>query len=83
MADGSTAKKVIKDLVIDYYEWTGKPIVLGAINQTTTQVLDFITRYYWFFEIAGVLLTMALGTLLAVFTWKLQHRKQNKHETKS
>lgn len=83
MADGSTAKKVIKDLVIDYYEWTGKPVVLGAINQTTTQVVDFITTYYRFFGIAGVLLTMVLGILLALFTWKLQHRKRKRHEPES
>ena len=83
MADGSTPKKVIKDLVIDYYEWTGKPVVLGAINHTTAQVMDFITTYYRFFGIVGALLTMALGILLALFTWKLQHRERKKHESES
>ena len=83
MADGSTPKKVIKDLVIDYYEWTGKPVVLGMINHTTTQIMDFFTAYSWLLEIVAVLLTMAIGILIAGLTWKLQHRKQNKHEPES
>ena len=79
----SYQKKVIKDLVIDYYEWTGKPVVLGVINHTTTQIMDFFTAYSWLLEIVAVLLTMAIGILIAGLTWKLQHRKQNKHEPES
>ena len=78
IADGSTPKAVIKDLVIDWYEWTERPFELGEINQRTTQIMDVITTYYRLLLVVAWILTMLLGMLLAFLSWKVQHKKNPK-----
>lgn len=78
IADGSTPKAVIKDLVLDWYEWTGRSFELGEINQRTTQIMDVITTYYRLLLVVAWILTMLLGMLLAFLSWKVQHKKNPK-----
>ncbi len=64
------------DLTAQQTYWDFLQYYKGKIAQWTAQ-------YEWISWLAGIAIMIVLGLLIGHITWKLQHRKQNKHEPES
>src|SRR5699024_9884306 len=73
----------LAECYVQRHDLTAQQTYWDFLQYYEDKIAQWTAQYEWISWLAGIAIMIVLGLLLGHITWKLQHRKQNKHEPES